>query len=317
MEKECPICQRTLINSSSPDVSGVTNFRCLICGRFSATSHYILSDTKEDVHLIQGALRERKINNLPTILFYNKDQAEAEFHLTEKELLKSVKIPKNPAQKIEKFLENLALIIKDNYAQEIPIKTDRDYPICYAKDSSELWWVITIMKEQEYCKVRAETRGNISLQLTFNAWKKIEELKHVNKKSKQGFIACSFNEDHASYIESIENGIKNAGFEPMCIKEKYYENSIMDKALSEIRKSRFVIVDLTYQSNPVSFESGYAFGIKTDCIFIIHQKDWGDEEKKKKIGFYEKHYKINIYKDEKDLEKKIELAIKATISIKN
>ncbi len=314
----CPICDLPLISFKEDHNLNISDFNCSACGQFSATYEYINRHKKENVHFIQGALRERQLNNLSTTLFMGDSKSKQKgIHFTEKELLKSVQIPENPAQKIEKFLENLSKVTKDNLAENITINRKNDFPLCYSKDAKELDWIWKTMNDKGYFHgVSRDKLKSYKFQLSIEAWEKIETLKHGNNECKQGFIACSFGEDREEFITAIENGIEKAGFNPMCIKDKYYTNSIMNKALSEIRKSKFVIVDLTNQRNPVSFESGYVFGLKINCIFVIQKKDWDDNEKREKVGFYEKHYKINIYEKEKDLEKIIETAIKSTISIK-
>lgn len=82
----------------------------------------------------------------------------------------------------------------------------------------------------------------------------------------------------------------------------------MDKALSEIRKSKFLVVDLTGSSPNVFFEIGFAFGLGKDIIFVYK------DEKEKKLEFYVKHYQCYKYKEPAELVEIVKNAIDARIS---
>jgi hypothetical protein len=114
-------------------------------------------------------------------------------------------------------------------------------------------------------------------------------------------------------IKAIEEAIKETGYRPVCIKEKYYSETIMDKALGEIRKSRFVVIDLTGGRNSVFFEAGFVLGLDIEAIYVYKEEAEGA---KNPAEFYIKHYQCYKYKDAEELKETIMNAIEARIAKK-
>ena len=132
---------------------------------------------------------------------------------------------------------------------------------------------------------------------------------HQNK-SKQVFIAVWFDSSMNGTIGAIEEGIKNAGLEPKCIKDEHFSERIMDKALGEIRKSRYVVVDLTGRRASVFFEAGFAYGCEIQSIYVYKK---GSDKSDKSLEFYVKHFKCYEYESDEDLKDKIKDILLARI----
>ena len=88
------------------------------------------------------------------------------------------------------------------------------------------------------------------------------QIKYQMKKQKKAFIAMWFNVSMNALNEEIQKGIRQAGYEPLRIDEKEYNNKIDDQILSDIDQSHFIVCDLTSESEKprgsVYFEAGYA-----------------------------------------------------------
>ena len=82
----------------------------------------------------------------------------------------------------------------------------------------------------------------------------------------------------------------------------------MDKALGEIRKSRFAVVDLTGKRGSVFFEAGFAFGLGAEIIFVY--KEGAEDDT---LEFYARHYQCYAYSDAADLREKLKNSIQARI----
>jgi nucleoside 2-deoxyribosyltransferase len=54
-------------------------------------------------------------------------------------------------------------------------------------------------------------------------------------------------------------------------------NDINDEIIGQIRRSRFVVCDLTGYRGGVYFEAGFAYGLGLDVIYTC-RKDWTKEE---------------------------------------
>ena len=125
--------------------------------------------------------------------------------------------------------------------------------------------------------------------------------------SDQIFIASWFHESMEPSIQAIEKGVISAGFKPMCIKHEHFSDRIMDKALGEIRKSKFVVIDLTAARPSVFFEAGFTFGLGLQAIYVYKKSP----EQNEALEFYVKHYQCYAYENSEELTERIKDVILA------
>ena len=96
------------------------------------------------------------------------------------------------------------------------------------------------------------------------------------RETKQVFVAMWFgSEMNSAYERGIEPGIRDAGFIPMRIDEKKDANRIDDDIIAEIKKSRFVVADMTHGPDGVRgsvyYEAGFAHGRDLEVIYCCRQ----------------------------------------------
>jgi nucleoside 2-deoxyribosyltransferase len=103
-------------------------------------------------------------------------------------------------------------------------------------------------------------------------WNRVDELQKNQSDSKQAFVAMQFSEDTGYVREAIRQGVITAGYIPRFIDEKEHNNQIVPEILYEIRKSKFVIAELTSQNNGAYYEAGYAAGLGKEVIHICNKK---------------------------------------------
>jgi hypothetical protein len=187
------------------------------------------------------------------------------------------------------------------------------YPLAYAKNAAEFESLLNFLKEKNLIKYNLSGISGQSFQITASlladGWTRVNNSTASNKESSQGFIAIWFDEKMEESIAAIEAGIQASGFEPICIKDKYFPERIMDKALAEIRKSRFIVVDLTESRNSVFFEAGFAYGLGIEAIYVYKKDSKGSSP----LDFYVKHYQCYEYSDPADLKEIIKNAVSARI----
>lgn len=304
--------------------SGKDNYKvdCRFCGAYFMTEELGLymkiqdekaliktaEDSREyDVYVIQGAITEHNLNNHTPFLTWG--DLEGEKYMTIDDLLNSVQVPVGPAQKMDKFLENIVKKNGNAPGKRLSVDYDTGRSLCYAGDSDELRFVLQSLESGGYLEAVTFTTGNCLFQLSIHAWNRIEELKSLNQQVSQAFIACCFDDDHEIFSNAIGEAIKMTGFDPMLIKHKHYPETIMAKALGEIKRSRFVVVDLTKLRKSVFFEAGFALGRNIEVIFVVHESDWVNLKE-----FYSKNYNIKQYKDERHLKELVETAIRERIN---
>ena len=80
--------------------------------------------------------------------------------------------------------------------------------------------------------------------------------------SQNGFIAMWFDPAmNAARLEGLEPAIRDAGYNPVVVSGVEHINKIDDEIVSQIRKSRFLVADLTGHRGGVYFEAGFALGL--------------------------------------------------------
>ena len=90
--------------------------------------------------------------------------------------------------------------------------------------------------------------------------------------SSQGFIAMWFDESMKDASDKgIEPAIRDAGYKPLRIDKVDNTNKIDDEIIAQIRRSKFVVANLTYgKGGPrggVYYEAGFAFGLNKEVFF--------------------------------------------------
>lgn len=129
------------------------------------------------------------------------------------------------------------------------------------------------------------------IQLTPEAYSRIDRLEKNNTHGKNVLVAMKFGEDTRNLRESIRRGIIDSEYIPVFIDEVEHNDFITPELLKYIRDCKFVVVDLSHQNNGAYFEEGYAMGLGKPVIqlckndvklhFDIAQKNtiiWSDEE---------------------------------------
>ena len=113
-------------------------------------------------------------------------------------------------------------------------------------------------------------------------------------------MAMSFSKDLKAIWEGpIYNAIKKSGYKPYRVDAKPHSNLIDVQIISEIRDSRFVVADFTYQSSGVYFETGYAQGMGLQVIRCVREDDF------KNLHFDKNHYNFIKWKTPNDLENQL------------
>jgi len=117
--------------------------------------------------------------------------------------------------------------------------------------------------------------------------------------------------DHTKNIrEKIRQGIKEAKYEPRFMDEIEHNNQIVPEILYEIRKSKFIIAELTGHNNGAYYEAGYAAGLGKEVIHICSKETFGSD------GHFDVKQKSNIlWNNENEIPDLLYKRIEATIGL--
>ena len=149
--------------------------------------------------------------------------------------------------------------------------------------------------------------------ITAKGWEKINELISKEEEIKQGFIAMSFSQDANIIREVFHRAIHDAGFSDCILDEKEHNNQIVPEIFYEIRRSKFVVVDVTFPSYGAYYEAGFAQALGKQVIICCRKNEFKSEEKKLRPHFDIAQQAIIVWEDETDLYTRLVRRINATV----
>lgn len=162
------------------------------------------------------------------------------------------------------------------------VEYSNDYPLYNCYTPEELMKIIEFLNEANYIKgsgVSFNVNGGIYI--TPKGYERLRELKKINKDSRQCFVAMWFGKDMdvvyqeaiKPAIEYIENEETESKFKALRINDIEHTNDINDEIISQIRRSRFMVCDLTGYRGGVYWEAGFAYGLGLEVIYTCRE-DW-------------------------------------------
>jgi len=277
--------------------------------------------------IASSMISEREKDSEPTdddinrrLHLHNGDKLYREFGsaLTQATLKRMLNTSDKPVtEKADRLLERLG--DRCSYVgEELKILLN-DYELhakCWILDSVELKGFIEYLISREFVKYPTDNdkvENTIKVIITPNGWQRIEELQRPNSDSSQCFVAMWFDENGKmkDTREAIRCAIEKSGYFPRIIDEKHHTERNDDEIIKEIRRSKFMVADLTCgvvtestksdaDKDPtekehdvvrgsVYYEAGFAHGLGLPVIFT--------GKKGVKPHFDVAHYNRIIWKD--------------------
>jgi len=329
MKKACPICSfPTYYYDIVGDGSMNHKIKCYKCGEYILTDdaeHYLknhplniqessnfsgwLTTNQNFTFYRRDIIRFRKFN-----LLYVDEKAEILF----RELAKKYPIPGHNIPDIFQLISKIVTLKGHDEFPKIGGLNENDVKnglYLYAKSRSqnikEFSYLFNtyliqhkefLIKEGDYFKI------------TPSGWSFFTQLQNPNQASSIAFIAMKFEEKLKEYSDDwFETAIKNAGYRPIRIDKHEHTNLIDDEIIANIRKSKFIIADFTYNSPGVYYETGYARGLNIPVINLCNKDCFESEENK--VHFDTNHYQFLLWEwdDGEKLSNKLKSKIEATI----
>ena len=126
------------------------------------------------------------------------------------------------------------------------------------------------------------------------------------------FTVMSFKEDEDNY-QVFHNGIKPAveslGVEAYRVDQNHFTGRITDEIIEKIKKSYFVVAELSHQRPNCYYELGFAHALNKQVIMLIDDAE--------KIHFDIKDFNFIVYKSVEDLKQKLLERVKGSILTTN
>lgn len=148
--------------------------------------------------------------------------------------------------------------------------------------------------------------------ITARGWEKIDELRKDEQVLRQAFIAMQFGETTKFIREAFRKAIRESGYTERFIDEKEHNNQIVPEILYEIRRSKFIVVDITFPNYGAYYEAGYGQALGKEVIICCRKEEFDSLEKKPHFDIAQKS--MIVWKDTDDLVTRLKKRIEATVS---
>ena len=303
----CKLCNGKLDQCDSQSALDLLyRVKCPRCGVYQISSLALSTEpesfVKERFHLISAVARWNSERNNSLLIKKELLDDRSEFEAR----ILSV-CPRSTQEKMDRILAYVAE--NSSYpGQKIHINGEYDYPLFYCKGTEELGFYIKHLEEIALVGHPEIDAGHFRLALSAEGWRRVEERTKPNIESKQAFVAMWFDEElKSAYSEGIAKLEEDTGFSMLRIDMREFNDKICDKILAEIRRSRFVIVDVTGHRQGVYFEAGFAMGLGLPVIWTCR------EDEIDACHFDTRQYNHITWKDADELHQKLKDRILATI----
>jgi hypothetical protein len=139
-------------------------------------------------------------------------------------------------------------------------------------DGNELYEFINYLREWRFVSGAPIGGDHQRIKITADGWARIEELSSSDPDSSQCFVAMWFHDDTRNVRKAIIEAIEKAGYSPKIIDEDKKVDKIDDAIIKEIRRSKFIVADMTFGKEKgmrggVYYEAGFAHGLGINVIW--------------------------------------------------
>lgn len=221
-----------------------------------------------------------------------------------------VNYPTNITEKIDAILLNLGHCYP-SIGEEIKTALTKYRRMFFCESTSNVYEVSGICSFLLELNYFAK-KGHSTYTISAHGWKRIEELLRQEHEIKQGFIAMSF-EQEAQYIgEVFHKVITECGYNPCRIDEKEHNNQIVPEILYEIKRSKFMVVDVTVPNYGAYYEAGFGEALGKQVI-VCCKDDVFDSPNKPHFDIAQKS--TVIWKNPDDLKEKLKKRIEITVGL--
>lgn len=310
LEKLCPLCGGTACFCIGTENNNYLRFDCEQYNRCFAigSSVFNCADDKEKRRLMNLIFEHIIERNEYSFYFYD-EKYEVKKHEKEYINLADIQYPSSFADRVDRVLINLYKTFP-NYADtfEADNKVARLF-FSETEDDDIHVPFIHLMEDLGYIKKYYVNKYSISA----DGWKRIDSITQSKQNLKQGFIAMEFSDNTIDIGEDFSSAIRAAGYSPMIIKDKDHNNQIVPEILSEIDKSRFLVMDVSFPNYGAYYEAGYALGKGKQVIICCSAERFKDRNKRKRPHFDIAQKSMVIWNTREELVEKLKKRIEATV----
>lgn len=293
MPEICPVCGLEC-EVKNYDGRDTYTYHCARCAPYSITFEAMKAlemFSSTDKAIVSGYLREKTVIGEPRACL----TSELIEHIPEQV------VPKSVPSKADRLLLNLSRMVKSP-EDVIEVNTKTDYSLAYATSPSEVWYYLRWLREKGYLSAGTDslTGGVYKCRLSIDGWTRVSDLEFTSLETDRVFVAMRFSPEMTEvYMDAIKPALEEAGYHPVCLVETDHIGLVDDKIVKEIRRSRFLVADLTYNRPSVYFEAGFALGLSRPVVWTCRRTDKDD------VGFDADHFNILFWDTYTDLKNRL------------
>ena len=267
----CPVCLQTAEQSGLDD-EDVATVDCPQCGLFRVTF-----EAKQELlgERVLGDKYSRARANISGWLNQNRD------FLLETDTIDALALLPTP-DVLTRVDRVMAALEKDTtfIGQKADLKVRRYMGVSCSINPDELVSLLIYLQEKGWIKTQLSSVGEPvgdtlwGINMTPAGWIHLDENRRTLAASSQGFVAMWFDKalDDA-YLKGFQPAIHSAGYDPVRMDRIEHLDMIDDRTIAEIRRSRFLVADLTGHSGGVYYEAGFATGLALPVIWTCREDD--------------------------------------------
>jgi hypothetical protein len=161
--------------------------------------------------------------------------------------------------------------------------------------------VVRYLVEKDYTYGKLVNGGGF-FHLTFKGWDRYEELQRGAVSGKTAFMAMKFGDKELDEMveKCFRPAAKEADFTLLRLDDDQKAGLIDDKMRVNIKKSRFLIADLTHANNGAYWEAGYAEGLGKPVIYTCREDIFNNNDSR---PHFDTNHHLTIKWRSDDLEK--------------
>src|SRR4030043_1621666 len=190
----------------------------------------------------------------------------------------------DPISKIDQALIRLEKSTK-YIGHEIKVNVTDDFPLFYCKEHKEIMHILIMCYKEGFISATNPSSPQTGLSIEVKGYQRLREIQKLNRDSRLCFVAMwlkgeideVFDNAIKPAIEFVELNEITPRYQAVKIDNVEHVNDINDEIIAQIRRSRFMVCDLTGYRGGVYFEAGFANGLGLEVIYTC-RKDWVKEE---------------------------------------
>jgi hypothetical protein len=291
MEDKCPICGYALASSEGlgSKTGDFKYFNCPCCGKFKASRSLLAS--------LSVLLQNNDENNVH--LSHSIQKMQREHHIPYLDSDLAGKILETQLPGLSDQINNIILFVGNNThpGEEKYFLVNALQSIMGAKTLEGVDFILGFLANTKNYLYSENFGIHQALKMSMAGWDYYEQIRRGAVMNRKAFMAMEYGKKELDDVfeNCFRPAVKATGYDLFRLDEKPQAGSIDDRLRVEIRTSRFLISDLTYENRGAYWEAGFAEGLGKPVIYTCEKSEFD----KRKTHFDTNHHLTIMWEKDK------------------